>query len=277
MNQIKSSYDAVILNGMISKEQSLTPIPSGIPVVYEVIRVMTGVPLFVEDHLERMNQSLMLAGFSTSLDLHTVKEAIHVLTGICSVRDQNIRLNVWQEAGKTLWTGFFVASHYPESAVYGAGVATGLLSMARQNPNAKVWQADLKAVVAQACEVRQLYEMILVDGNGFISEGSRSNLFFSQGGTLITAPDAAVLGGITRQKLLTLVEVNGIPLVKREIAAAELESFDGAFITGTSIHLMPVARIDSWERRSFEQPLIRTLMDQFNETVQEYISAYTCK
>jgi len=168
-----------------------------------------------------------------------------------------------------------VESVYPPSAVYKQGVATGLLNMERSNPNAKVWQGDLKEAVARQCTMRNLYEMILVDANDVISEGSRSNLFFTQGNTLITAPDEAVLEGITRLKLLELAEQMKIPLIKREIHVSELESFDGAFITGTSIHLLPVSKIDLWERQSSEQSLIKHLMDQFEKAVKEYENTYT--
>lgn len=275
MQRIKSAYDTVIQDGVLCPLQQMTPVPSDVSVVYEVIRVMAGVPLFMEAHLERLNRSVHLAGLSESLDLKRIKGTIHALTEECGVEDQNIRLNVWQEHGHIRWTGFFMESHYPDPELYQAGVATGLLRMARHNPTAKVWQADLKAAVTHQCEVRQLYEMILVDSEGFISEGSRSNLFFTQGNTLVTAPDEAVLGGITRLKLLELISELNLPLVKRPIAAAELEAFDGAFLTGTSIHLLPVRTIDAWQRQSSAQHLIRLLMDRFEEAVQSYEKAYT--
>lgn len=172
------------------------------------------------------------------------------------------------------WAGFFVESSYPEPSFYAEGVKTGLLRMERDNPNAKVWQADLKDAAARACEKCGFYEMILVDAHGFISEGSRSNLFFTQGNTLVTAPDSKVLGGITRQKLLELIEKNGIPLVKRDIPVSELESFDGAFITGTSIHLLPVNQIDAWQRPSPQHPVIASLMKEFKAIVAAYEDTY---
>lgn len=274
MNQQKSSCDQVIINGILASCDQLIQMPSEADVVYEVIRVISGVPLFIEAHLERMNQSLVLAGFTNRPDINSVKKTVRALTETCSVSQQNIRLNVWQEDGRIQWTGFFVESHYPEPCVYSQGVVTGLLHMERSNPNAKVWQNDLKQAVSQACEARNLYEMILVDSNGFISEGSRSNLFFTCGEKLITAPDESVLEGITRLKLLEIIRRENITLEKREISLSELDSFDGAFITGTSIHLLPVTRIDSWARQSSGQPLIKNLTDKFEELVKHYIDSY---
>jgi len=274
MNQLQSSCSRILLNGELSASEHRRPIPPGVPVIYEVIRIMGGIPLFLEAHLERLERSLKLAGFVETPDTAAVTAAIHALTKACSVRDQNLRINVWQEDGDVRWTGLFVESHYPDLEMYQQGVSAGLLKMSRSNPNAKVWQEELKAAVATQCELRSLYEMILVDAEDRISEGSRSNLFFTQGDILITAPDEAVLEGITRLKLLEITAEQNIPLIKKPINVADLSSFDGAFITGTSIHLLPVREIDSWERQSAQQPLIRYLMTAFSKTVEEYKRAH---
>lgn len=273
MSQPKSTCDAILLNGEIHTADRLRPIPAEAPLVYEVVRILDGIPLFLEEHLERMQRSLALAGFPQAPDSRAVTEAVRSLTEECAVRNQNLRLNVWREEETVHWTGLFVESHYPDAAMYLQGVPAGLLSMSRHNPNAKVWQQDLKAAVARQCEARGLYEMILVDDAGTISEGSRSNLFFTQGDTLVTAPDEKVLEGITRMKLMELLTRLNIPLIRRNITADELEVFDGAFLTGTSIHLLPLSRIDKWERPSARQPLIHTLMTAFKESVEDYQKA----
>ena len=275
MNQQENVCGMVIHNGILKTADELTPFPLNTAVIYEVIRLISGVPLFIEAHLDRMNHSLQLAGVTEKIELPPVREAVKRLTSLCSVSNQNIRLNAWLEEGRIHWTGYFVESHYPDYANYQKGVPTGLLRLERTNPNAKVWPSHLKAVVAQQCADRQLFEMILVDPRELISEGSRSNLFFTQGDTLVTAPDEAVLQGITRLRLMDIIQEKGISLIKREIAVSELETFDGAFITGTSIHLLPVVRMDTWERQSSKQPLIRQLMGLFDEMVQAYRLAHT--
>lgn len=272
MNTGENDYAIILINGELHPAEKMPSAPDGTPVIYEVIRVMGGAPLFLEAHIERLNRSLTLAGFSETLNSQAIMGALHTLIAASDVKDRNLRLEAWQNPERICWTGTFVESHYPGAEIYSQGIDTGLLYMERSNPNAKVWQAELKAAVSFQCEQRQLYEMILVDAGGHISEGSRSNLFFTQGETLITAPDEVVLEGITRLKLLEIIAQQHIPLVKREIAVSELESFDGAFITGTSIHLLPVKRIDSWERHSSEQPLIRRLMDLFGKSIRQYQS-----
>lgn len=275
MEPLTDSNCMLLMNGELRAAKDVKTAPPEALLIYEVIRVMAGVPLFLEAHIERLNRSLGLAGVQGTLSSAVLTESIRTLTEPCGIRDQNLRLNAWQEGTGLCWTALFVESHYPSPETYHQGVATGLLQMERSNPNAKVWQAELKATVSLQCEQRNLFEMILVDSKGFISEGSRSNLFFTQGNTLITAPDEAVLEGITRLQLLEIIAARQIPLIKRDISVAELDTFDGAFITGTSIQLLPVRQIDAWERRSSEQPLIRYLMAQFGQAVASYQQNHT--
>lgn len=274
MNLQKSIYDLVIINGQLESADQLATIPADTAVIYEVIRLISGVPLFIEAHLQRMSNSLRLAGIENGPSSHSVKMGVQFLAEACAVENQNIRLNIWKDGNGVQWTGYFVESHYPDAAVYDEGIPAGLLSMVRDNPNAKVWQADLKETVAQLCHSQNLYEMILVDAEGVLLEGSRSNLFFICGDRIITAPDCDVLEGITRMELLEIIQTANIPLEKRPIKIEELETFDGAFLTGSSIHLLPISQIDSWRRESSKNPLLMELMGRFHETVQGYVKTY---
>lgn len=275
LEPLTGSNCMLLMNGELCAANDVKTAPPEALLIYEVIRVMAGVPLFLEAHIQRLNRSLALAGVNEALSSTVLTESIRTLTESCGISDQNLRLNAWKEGTGLCWTALFVESHYPSPETYHLGVSTGLLQMERSNPNAKVWQAELKAAVSLQCEQRDLFEMILVDSKGFISEGSRSNLFFTQGNTLITAPDEAVLEGITRLQLLEIITARQIPLIKRDISVAELDTFDGAFITGTSIQLLPVRQIDAWERRSSEQPLIQYLMAQFRQAVTSYQQAHS--
>jgi len=264
-----------IANGELVSSDSLPEVPAGATLVYEVVRLIAGVPLFLEDHVNRLNRSLSLAALPGGMSLHLLKDRFRALAEACSITDRNIRLDVWRWEADLIWTARFVESHYPSPEAYRDGVAAGLLAWERHNPEAKVWQANLKETVADICAQRDLHELILVDSQGRISEGSRSNLFLTQGERLFTAPDSAVLGGITRLKLLELIEEMGIELVRSEIGVQELETFDGAFLTGTSIHLLPLSSIEAWRRQSARQPLIEALQKAFDEKVTAYIRAHS--
>lgn len=81
------------------------------------------------------------------------------------------------------------------------------------------------------------------DVDGHMTESSSSNVFFVFGGQVATANDEAVLGGITRRALLHLADQQHLPVERRPIHLDELSQATEAFITATSIGILPVRRL----------------------------------
>jgi len=89
-------------------------------------------------------------------------------------------------------------------------------------------------------------EAILLDANGYVSEGSGENPFIVKRGKLIT-PDLAssILGGITRDTIITLAKEEGIPLEECRITRDMLWLADEAFFTGTAAEITPIREVDN--------------------------------
>ncbi len=89
-------------------------------------------------------------------------------------------------------------------------------------------------------------EAILLDTQGYVSEGSGENFFMVRDGVLIT-PDlsSSILEGITRDTVMTLAREEGIPVVERRITRDELWIADEAFFTGTAAEVTPIREIDN--------------------------------
>ena len=100
--------------------------------------------------------------------------------------------------------------------------------------------------------------MLLVNSNGYITEGSRSNFFAVFGDLLVTPPAQQVLEGITRKMVIRLAKENSIKFEERPIHSSEIEKMDGAFITGTSTKVLPIAKIGDYEYN--EMPSITTTL-----------------
>lgn len=81
------------------------------------------------------------------------------------------------------------------------------------------------------------------DVAGHVTESASSNVFFVIDGALVTAPDEAVLGGITRRVVLRLAGDLGIDVQRRPVRLTELERATEAFITATSVAILPVRRL----------------------------------
>lgn len=88
-------------------------------------------------------------------------------------------------------------------------------------------------------------EAILLDSNGYVSEGSGENLFIVKNGTIIT-PDlsSSILEGITRETVMTLAREEGIPVKEGRITRDQLWLADEAFLTGTAAEVTPLREVD---------------------------------
>lgn len=73
-----------------------------------------------------------------------------------------------------------------------------------------------------------------------------------------------MLKGITRNKIKTLT---GFNFVEKNITVNELSDFDACFLTGTSIHILPIFMIDDVSYHSSQNKLILSLMNAFHHTV----------
>jgi branched-chain amino acid aminotransferase len=89
-------------------------------------------------------------------------------------------------------------------------------------------------------------EAILLDVNGYVSEGSGENIFVVRKGVIHT-PDlsCSILEGITRETVLTLAQEMGFKVVEGRLTRDQLWQADEVFFTGTAAELTPVREIDN--------------------------------
>ncbi|SHE94930.1 branched-chain amino acid aminotransferase [Mariniphaga anaerophila] len=234
--------------------------------VYEVLRVVAGVPLFLEDHLERFFISASIAQKSIRFSKVQISAFLYRLIEQNKVDEGNILL-----ACKTNLVAFFIPHKYPEKQLYETGITCDVLKAERENPNAKVFQTTVRQQANELIEQRGLYEVLLVDHQNCITEGSRSNVFFVKGNCLITPPGNGVLLGITRQKTIALAKNEHIPFYEQDIRRDDLPEFQAAFITGTSPNILPIAQVGD-RKFDLQNPIVLQLRNSYDKLVLEYIS-----
>lgn len=89
-------------------------------------------------------------------------------------------------------------------------------------------------------------EAILMDVNGYVSEGSGENLFIVKNGKLSTPPlSASILAGVTRDTVLALAREEGIPVAEEMMTRDQLYLADEAFFTGTAAEITPIREVDN--------------------------------
>jgi branched-chain amino acid aminotransferase len=234
--------------------------------VYEVIRVAEGVPLFLEEHLERFFNSARLAGTVIRFSGEEIAGLLIPLIRRNEVGEGNILLLC-----KKNLKAFFIQHKYPLHQWYTSGVPCGLLKAERKNPNAKVFQTSVRKMADDLIQKEGLYEVLLVDHHENITEGSRSNVFFVSGEKLLTPPGYEVLLGITRQRTIQLAKAAGIPVAEEDVALKDLPSLQAAFITGTSPKILPISQIGTC---SFDpmNPLVQKIQKAYDKLIDDYIA-----
>lgn len=264
--------DFYVVNGKLLKTDDLTIFENvNKPPIYEIIRVINGVPIYLEDHLNRMFESAKLTGIDLGSNEGEIKSAIKETINRNNMPLGNIKLMSGESDGKNFFSVFCVESFYPPKEYYENGIKTILYNYERDNPNAKVLHTNFKEDVAKTMKDKGAFEALLVRDDGYIPEGSRSNTFFVKGEKLYTAPKNEVLLGITRKHLFRIAEKLGITIVEESIHLEDLNKIDGAFMTGTSVNILPIAQIDDISLSSVENKIIKALIEAFNNMINEYV------
>ncbi|MBF0128034.1 MAG: branched-chain-amino-acid transaminase, partial [Magnetococcales bacterium] len=87
-------------------------------------------------------------------------------------------------------------------------------------------------------------EALLLDPEGFVSEGSGENIFILKQGKLITPPLDSALDGITRNTVITLAAGMGLPVLEQRFPRDEVIIAEEAFFTGTAAEITPIRELD---------------------------------
>ncbi len=113
-------------------------------------------------------------------------------------------------------------------------------------PHAKASGQYLNSVLAKVEATKAGYEeAILLDSQGFVSEGTGENIFMVRDGVLYTPPQtASILDGINRKSIITIARDLGYEVIERNLARAELYLADEVFLSGTAAELVPIRELD---------------------------------
>lgn len=238
--------------------------------VYEVIRIIDGFALFIEDHFARLKNSLKIKGVEFEMQYEDFQHYIAELVKLNQKNQGNIKFVYNMDGATSDWYFSFIPHSYPDQKDYKNGVSVELLFGERANPNAKVMQQNLWDKANQMISDLNVYEVLLVDRDGLITEGSRSNVFFVKNNVFYTAPASLVLIGITRQKVNDCLAELGFPLVEFAVSAAGVGSYDAAFLTGTSPKVLPIRTIGKYGFDPDVQ-VVNRLIEEYDHRIEQYI------
>jgi branched-chain amino acid aminotransferase len=151
------------------------------------------------------------------------------------------------------------------------------IDQATLNTNAKGTGGYLNSILAKQEAVRDSYdEAILLNNEGFVSEGSGENIFVVKNGVVTTPPvSAGILEGITRESVITMLRDAGHHVQEANVIRSDLYYADEIFFTGTAAEVTPVREVDGRPvGDGLPGPVTRTAQDLFQKAVTGRLEAY---
>jgi branched-chain amino acid aminotransferase len=241
--------------------------------VYEVLRMIKGNPVFFSDHMERLATSVKLQKKKILADITTLRDAIISLSRSDKKRESNLKI-VFNYNGEIYnWLIYYIEPIYPTELQYLNGVKGILFFAERKDPESKVINHKLRSSIYHKLILEGGYEAILVNEKNLITEGSRSNIFFMKGETLVTAPDNVILNGITRKHILQICSEHNISVELSCVNADNIRDYDAVFMTGTSPMVLPFYCIGD-KFFNVKLPLIERLRNLFLEKAEASLGLF---
>ena len=148
-------------------------------------------------------------------DIPAVRKAIISLTRSDRKKETNLKIVFNYNNEVKNFLVYFIEPIFPTTEQYRCGVKGILFHAERKNPESKVINHKLRSAIYHRLILEGAYEALLVNEKNMITEGSRSNIFFLKGETLVTAPDNLILNGITRKHILEICNQNKLKVELR--------------------------------------------------------------
>ena len=119
-------------------------------------------------------------------------------------------------------------------------------------------------------------EALMMDVDGFISEGSGENIFIVKDEIINTPTTKHCLNGITRQSVIQIARDLNYEVIEKDIQYDELVFADEAFFTGTAVEITPIREIDEKIIGSGERgPISNKLQEAFTQIISGNNTSYS--
>lgn len=265
--------------------------------IYEVFRTYDGVPLFCQEHFDRLDNSARLIAMKISQSREEMLEEMRRTAAAAPVpagQDVFIRWHVTRGTGALdlipaadLKSSFViivkeVPKWKPEHYSIGMRLA---VTHVRRNPVESL-SPDIKSgnYLNNILGVSEAIGMgaddcLMLNPAGVVTEASNSNVLFVIDGKVVTpSAQSGILRGITKASIAKMSASYGFTLVERELRAKDIEAASECFVTSATREVMPVSaiRLEGGTWREFPAgggELTRKVAAAYKDFVRKYVEA----
>jgi len=250
--------------------------------VFEGVRVYNGRAFRLDEHLKRLYESAKTVALDMPFPPEEMKEKVLQTIRINGLQDAYVRLVVSRGRGDlgidprkcpepTIVIIAESITLYPEE-LYEKGlkvvtVPTRRMHSEMVNPRVKSLNY-LNNILAKVEGNHLGYpEVIMLNSEGYVVEGSADNIFIVRDGAVITpAPHLGILEGITRNAVMELARSLELDMREEVFTRHDLFNADECFLTGTAAELIPVVEVDGRKIGDGKPgPVTRRLWEAFKE------------
>lgn len=233
--------------------------------VFEGVRAYKttdGTAIFrLKEHTQRLFNSAKIFQMAIPFDMETLMEAQKEVVRANKLESCYLRPLVWigsekmgvSARGNTIHVGI---AAWPWGAYLGEdglkrGIRVKTSSFTRHHVNVSMVRAKasgyyINSILANQEVTAEGYdEALLLDTDGYVSEGAGENVFVIKNGKIYTPDLASCLDGITRDAVLTMARDLGIEVIEKRITRDEVYCADEAFFTGTAAEITPIRELDN--------------------------------
>jgi branched-subunit amino acid aminotransferase/4-amino-4-deoxychorismate lyase len=214
--------------------------------VYESIRVSNGKVYFIDDHVERLINSAKIIGIEHPFDGEFIKKSITEF--IRNYKSETFNLKILLIGGSTkekvLLNIFCLNPLFPDRKLYRDGADFITYNYERSFPHAKTLNMMESYLAYSKARKSVAYDALLINRQGFITEGTRTNFFCIKDKTIFTPYVKDILPGVMRKVMLKVALENNYQVVEKNIKLEDIKNYDGAFVTSTSSKIMPAKSVD---------------------------------
>jgi len=253
--------------------------------VFEGIRAYNGRVFRLEEHIERLYDSARTIWLQIPISQEEMARVVVESCRINNLRDAYIRLVVSRGPGDlgldprkcpapTIVCIADGITLYP-AEVFEKGMKVSSVATRRTTVDSVSAQVKslnyLNSIMAKISGIVSGHpEVILLNKEGYVCEGSGDNIFIVKKNKLVTPPTyLGILNGVTRQAVMQLAAKAGYEVVEGVFTLHDMYNADECFLTGTAAEVVPVTEVDGRAIGTGKPgPVTQQLMQLYKELTQ---------
>lgn len=239
--------------------------------VYEVFSTYGGVPLFMQEHFDRIENSAKLIEMRISQSRALLTDQIRRTvrqSGACAGNDVYVRYQITRGEGAidlypdpelgTRYVILVAALKEWPTHLYEVGMTMAIPAVRRNpvdalDPNIKGGNYLNNVIAIMQARELGADESLILNADGFVTEASNSNVWFVIDGQVVT-PSSGNLRGLTKAAIHEACGARDFETLERDIHVDELAGATECFVSSATREVMPVCSLRVDERTVVEFP-----------------------